>query len=74
MKVRDLIARLSALRVAGLLDEWGEEPPGDVRANRLVFDKVELMGFERRGLLGSASTGGFHATLRKKRQESGSCY
>src|SRR5215203_4564848 len=28
MKVRDLIARLSALRVAGLLDEWGEELAG----------------------------------------------
>ena len=28
MKVRDLIARLSALRVAGLLDEWGEELVG----------------------------------------------
>ena len=28
MKVRDLIARLSALRVAGLLDEWGEELGG----------------------------------------------
>src|SRR5215207_3903446 len=28
MKVRDLIARLSALRVAGLLDQWGEELVG----------------------------------------------
>jgi len=28
MKVRDFIARLSALRVAGLLDEWGEELVG----------------------------------------------
>ena len=28
MKVRVLIARLSALRVAGLLDQWGEELVG----------------------------------------------
>ena len=28
MKVRDLFARLSALRVAGLLDQWGEELVG----------------------------------------------
>ena len=28
MKVRDLIARLSALRSGGLLDEWGDELVG----------------------------------------------
>ena len=28
MKVRDLIARLSALRSGGLLDDWGDELVG----------------------------------------------